>query len=154
MVQTMRIKTIEKIKFAMSGRSVPVIKVDDVETDGKIKTIHFLGWIKKRPNSLVVTWDEKGYEIDKDMGLVNLIDEGGFRQPAYVVSTRGKTVDLYTQPYGGTNFEDVIGKAATADDIADNMDLGKSMRNLLIGILLGAGIGAFILAPLIQSIMK
>jgi hypothetical protein len=154
MVQTMRIKFIERIKFAMSGRSVPVIKVDDVEQDGKIKTIHFLGEVKKRPNSLVVTWDEKGYEIDKGAGLVNLIDDKGIRQPAYVVSTRGITTDIFTRPYAGLNLEDVIGKAATADDIADNMDLGKSMRNLLIGLALGVGIGMFILGPMLQSMMK
>jgi hypothetical protein len=71
-----------------------------------------------------------------------------------VVSEQGKTVDLYVKPYTGLNLEDVIGKAATSNDISDNMDLGKSMRNLLIGILLGCGIGAFILGPLIQSIMK
>lgn len=150
----MRLKFVERIKFAMAGRSVPVIKVDDVEEDGKVKTIHFLGDIKKRPNSLVVTWDEKGYEIDKTAGLVNLIDDKGIRQPAYVVSTRGRTVDIFTKPYMGTNFEDVIGKAATADDIADNMDLGKSMRNLLIGLALGVGIGMFILGPMLQSMMK
>lgn len=150
----MRIKFIERIKFAMAGRSVPTIKVDDVEQDGKIKTIHFLGDCKNRPNSIVVTWDEKGYEKDKDAGLINLIDDKGIRQPAYVVSTRGRTVDLYTQPYKGINYEDVIGKAACADDIADNMDLGKSMRNLLIGGLIGAGIGMFILGPMLTKIMS
>jgi hypothetical protein len=150
----MRIKFIERIKFSMSGRSVPVIKVDDVEQDGKVKSIHFLGDIKKRPNSLVVTWDEKGYEIDKEAGLVNLIDDKGIRQPAFVVSARGKTVDIYTQPYKGINYEDVIGKAACADDIADNMDLGKSMRNLLIGIAIGAGIGMFILGPMLTKMMS
>lgn len=150
----MRFKFIERIKFAMAGRSVPAIKVDDIEADGKIKTIHFLGEIKKRPNSLVVTWDEKGYEIEKGSGLVNLIDDKGIRQPAFVVSPHGKTVNIYTQPYNGINFEDVIGKAASADDIADNMDLGKSMRNLLIGGLIGTGFGMFILGPLLTRIMS
>lgn len=150
----MRIKTIERIKFALSGRSVPAIKVDDIESDGRIKTLNLLGDIKNRPNSLVVTWDEKGYEKDKNAGLINLIDDKGIRQPAYIVSPQGKTVDLYTQPYKGVNFEDVIGKAACADDIADNMDLGKSMRNLLIGGLIGAGIGMFILGPLLTKIMS
>jgi hypothetical protein len=154
MVQTMRIKTLERIKFAMGGRSVPVIKVDDIDENGKIKTINFLGEIKKRPNSLVVTWDEKGYEIDKSAGLINLIDEKGIRQPAYIVSVQGKTVDLFTQPYKGKNFEDVIGRGAMCDDISDNMDLGKSMRNLLIGGVIGAGVGMFILGPLLTKMMS
>jgi hypothetical protein len=150
----MRIKILERIGFALGGRSVPCIKAEDIESDGKIKTIHFLGNIKKRANSLVVTWDEKGYEIDKAAGLVNLIDDKGVRQPAYLVSEQGKTIDLYTQPYKGNNYEDIIGKAACADDIADNMDLGKSMRNLLIGGVVGALVGIFVLAPIFQRMMS
>jgi hypothetical protein len=151
----MRIKTIERIKFALSGRAVPVIRVADIDEKGKVVTFHFMGNLKRRENSLVATWDDKGFEMTRPgEGLVNLIDEKGLPGPAYIVSELGKTIDLFVQPWEGISWSGVIGRKAGADDIADNMDLGKSMRNLLIGILLGAGIGTFILGPLIQSMMK
>ena len=48
----------------------------------------------------------------------------------------------------------MFGKAATMDDITEAMDLGKSMRNMIIGLIIGLGVGAFILGPIITGMMK
>jgi hypothetical protein len=47
-----------------------------------------------------------------------------------------------------------MGKASTMDDISEAMDLGKSPKNLLIGLLLGIGIGAFILGPMFTTMLS
>ena len=150
----MRIKTIERIKFRLSGRSVPVVRVTDSNEKGQINTLHLLGELKARPNSLINTWDEKGYEIIPGQGFITLIDESGIPKGAYVVSSAGMTTNLYTEPVDRPNLEDVIGHAATMDDIADSMDLGKSLRNMAIGFLIGAGVGALILGPMFTKIMS
>lgn len=150
----MAIKFIEQWKFKLAGRSVPVIKCEDIDHEGRVYTLHFLGTAKRRANSLVTTWDSKGWEIDKSAGKIAFIDEKGFEQYAFVVTEAGQSTKLYTKPVIFPNLEDAIGKAATMDDIADAMDLGKSMRNMVIGLLLGLGIGAFILAPIMQGVMS
>jgi hypothetical protein len=150
----MRIKTLEKLKFKLSGRSVPVIKMLDIQVDGQIRGIQFLGEVKDRPNSLISTWDEKGWEKDRDSQMVTLIGESGVKTIAHVVSEFGNTINLYTHPVQNPRLEDVIGHAATMDDIADSMDLGKSMRNLLIGALIGVGLGAFIIGPMLTKMLS
>ena len=151
----MRIKTIEKIKFALSGRAVPVVRVADIDEKGKVVTLHFMGNLKRRENSLVATWDDKGFEMTKPgEGLVNFIDEKGIPTPAFIVSELGKTVDLFVQPWSGIAWSGVIGRKAGADDIADNMDLGKSIKNLVIGLVIGALLGTFILGPMLTQMMK
>ena len=151
----MRIKTIEKIKFALSGRAVPVVRVADINEKGKVVTLHLMGNLKRRENSLVATWDDKGFEMTKPgEGLVNLIDEKGMPTPAFIVSELGKTVDLFVQPWTGIAWSGVIGRKAGADDIADNMDLGKSIKNLVIGLAIGVLLGTFILGPMLTQMMK
>ena len=150
----MRIKFIEQWKFKLQGRSVPVVKAEDITDNGIICTLHLLGNCKKRANSIISTWDSKGWEIDKYSSQITLIDEQGIPKSAYVVSESGKTINLYTTPALNPNLEDVIGHAATMDDIADAMDLQKSMRNLVIGMIFGIGLGAFIIGPIITGMLK
>jgi hypothetical protein len=150
----MKIKFIEQWRYSLMGRSVPVVKCEDIDKEGRVYTLHLLGKAKRRANSLITTWDSKGWEIDKATGKIALIDEKGIEQYAFVVSEDGKTTCIYTKPVTSPNLEDVIGKAATMDDITEAMDLGKSMRNMIIGLLIGMGIGAFILGPIIQGMMK
>ena len=64
------------------------------------------------------------------------------------------TTDLYVERQHGPNLEHVIGYAATMDDIAEAMDLGKSMKNLYIGLFVGIGIGAFFVGPMIQTVLS
>jgi hypothetical protein len=142
----MALKIIERIKFSLTGRAVPAIKVADEGPGGKVLSLQILGSVKMRPNSMVSTWDQKGWEIDQEHpGHINIIDEKGNAVLGRVVSAAGRTCDLYAAPYLSgkrPDREDVIGKAATMDDIADAMDLGKSMKNLGIGIIIGLLVGA------------
>jgi hypothetical protein len=150
----MRIKFIEQWKFRLFGRAVPVVKAEDITDNGIVCTLHLLGDVKKRANSMISTWDAKGWEIDRYSSKITLIDEKGLSKSAYVVSDGGKTINLYTNPILNPNLEDVIGHAATMDDIADAMDLGKSMRNIVIGMLIGICIGWWFVAPIVSGMMK
>jgi hypothetical protein len=136
----MRIKFIEQWKFKLSGRAVPVIKVEDIDSSGRITTLHWLGNCKKRANSIISTWDAKGWEIDPHYGPIRYIDDKGIESLVYIVSESGNTVPLATKINKFPNLEEIIGKAATMDDITEAMDLGKSMRNIIIGALISAPI--------------
>jgi len=150
----MRVKFVEQWKYKLSGRSVPVVKLEDIDQEGRVYTIHLLGTAKRRANSIQTPWDQKVWEIGRDAGKVSLIDEKGNETFAYVVSEEGRTTKLYTKPITYHAVEDIMGRASTMDDIAEAMDLGKSVKNLVIGLLLGLGVGAFILGPMIQAMMK
>jgi hypothetical protein len=150
----MKIKAIEQLLFKVRGISVPVVRVSNIDENGRIGMIQFLGHVKKRPNSLVNTWDATAWEIDKKSHPVSIVNEKGIQEVGFVVSESGETVDvshkpirvvpkiettdLYTTPSAHPNLERVIGAAATLDDITDGLDLGKSMKNVLIGIMVGA----------------
>lgn len=151
----MKFAIIERLKFKMIGRSVPVIEVSDVDNVGKVGTIRLRGELKKRNNSIVATWDATGYEIHPGQTMTMLIDEKDTTRGAYIVSESGRAISLYTRPLlpNEINCKDLIGRLATADDIADAIDLGKSMRYLMIGGLFGLGIGTFILGPALQAVM-
>jgi hypothetical protein len=129
----MRIKFIEQWKFKLMGRAVPVMKVEDIDAEGKITTLHFLGTCKKRANSIISTWDATGWEIDPRHGPIRYINENGIESQIYVVSEGGNTAPLMTEKCAFPNREEVIGRAATMDDVSEAMDLGKSMRNIIIG---------------------
>jgi hypothetical protein len=150
----MAIKFIEQWKFKLMGRAVPVVKCEDIDKEGRIYTLHLLGKAKRRANSLVTTWDSKGWEIDKSAGKIAFIDEKGIEQYAFIVTEEGRTTRIYTKPVTSPNLEEVIGKAATMDDITEAMDLGKSMKNMIIGILVGIGMGAFVIGPMITTMLK
>ena len=150
-------RIIEQIKFKLSGKSVPAIKVADIDDEGRITTLQLLGAVKDRPNSLIDVYYEKGWEKEPDSHMVTVIDPKGMKSMSWIVSEAGRTVDLYVHPFfndRNPNREDVVGKAATMDDIPDSMDLGKSIKNLMIGLLLGVGIGCFILAPALSAVLS
>jgi hypothetical protein len=135
----MAIKAIERFRFKMFGRSVPVLHACDITETGMVRTLQVAGDMKDRPNSIIKTWDGKGWEKSPDGHMINLIDEKGSGRLAYIVSEFGRTVNLYTEPRSSyPDLEDVIGRAATMDDIAEAMDLGKSVRNILLGGLISA----------------
>jgi len=148
------VKIIDQIMFKLLGKSVPVVRVSEVENNGGlIHTLTYVGLMKDRPNSLVNSFDVKGYEKAKNTTPIVRVSDKGIADMCWVVSERGQTVNLYTQPWKGPNLEDVIGKAATADDIADAMDMNKSSRQLWIGIVIGIGIW-MIVGPLISAAMS
>ena len=153
----MKIKNfIKSWQFKLRGRVVPVIVANDIGTKGKIGSLMIMGNLGKRDNSIVNAWDEKGYEIDRDCMAIPVISEKGIVANTFIVSEKGKTINLYTEPVPTTypNWASLLGKLFMADDIADNMTLGKSMRNTVVGILVGIALGVFIFAPMFQQVMS
>ena len=145
---------IERIMFTLFGRTVPVVRVADIDDTGKINTLQILPAVKDRANSLVDTFGAVGWEKVPGRGYITFIDAQGVQQGAHVVSQAGMTVNLYTEPRGYPNWEEVIGKGATADDIADNMDLEKSNRKLFLGIAIGMPIGYMVFTLLLSILTK
>jgi hypothetical protein len=150
----MAIKFIEQWKFKLQGRAVPVVKCEDVDKDGRVYTLHFLGKVKDRANSLQETWNGKVWEKDPNFSRITMIDEKGIETYPYVVSKSGKTCGLYTEPSKYPNREDVLGRWSMMDDITEAMDLNKSMKQLAIGLVIGLGIGAFILGPMLTTMLS
>lgn len=149
----MAINAIERIKFGLFGRSSRVARVSDVDSNGQVHTLHFMGAVKERDNSLVQNFDATGWEKDPEASLINLIDERGVETIGYVVSPGGKTVNLFVEKPTGPNLEKVIGAAATMDDIAENMDLEKSMRKFYLGFAFGMIPGYIILSTIFNAMM-
>jgi hypothetical protein len=150
----MRIKFIEQIKFRLKGRAVPVIVALDIDKNGRIGALHLAGEMGKRDNSIINPWDEHTYEIDRDAQVIPVLNEKGIATNTHIVSESGKTINIYTTPRREPSARSILGRFSMADDIADNMVLGKSMKNLVIGLLVGLAIGTFFLGPMVQAMMK
>ena len=150
----MRLKFIERIKFRLTGRSVPVVRMTDIGNDGKVNTIHLMGELKARPNSLVNPWDDLGYEIVEGEGFITLIGEDGIPKGAYVVTPQGRTANIYVQPFKGPAWEQTIGRRAAADDIADSLDMGRSTRNYIIGAIIGMALYAGLIGPMLLAVLQ
>ena len=151
-----KINFIESWKFKLRGRVVPVIVANDIGTNGKIGSLLIKGLQGKRDNSIVDAWDEKGYEIDRSCMAIPVTNEKGIVANTFIASEIGKTINLYTDPRPPDypNWASLLGKWFMADDIADNMTLGKSMRNTFVGLLVGIALGVFIFAPMFQQVMS
>ena len=150
----MRIKFFEQLKYKLRGRSVPVIRVVDTDEAGRVLSVELISAMKDRPNSLVNGWDVKGYEKDPAYGPIEVTNEKGIKDRRFIVSPIGKTVGLFTEMSSFPNREDAIGAKAEFDDITDSMNLGKSLRNVLIGIIIGIFIGWWFIAPIMSGILK
>lgn len=128
---------IDKLTFKMFGRKVPVFSVKDVD-HGRVKAIQLGDW-QENPNTLLDKWDSKG-SIKTNDGLITFIDPSGLQRQAYV-QYLGKTVDLFVNPQEDVpNNEKVVGSLLTIDILAELLDMGKSMKNVALGILIGAPI--------------
>jgi hypothetical protein len=126
---------IEKWRMKLFGRGVQTFSIEEINIDGKVLTLRDAGAQKRRANSIIETWDAKGSEIHANP--INFISADSVMQPAYVVNG-GETIEIYVRKPTYPNREEIVGKAATLDDIADAMDLGKSVKNIFIGGLLSA----------------
>ncbi len=146
-------KLLDRIKFKLGGRGIPCVKPLDVAVDGRVGTIRLMT-VKERANSLIEQWDVKGWEKRPDVGMITIIDGKGVAQPGYVLNESGQTGNLYIRKCIYPNLEDVIGKAAMVDDLSEALDLNKSLKQMVIGLLIGLGIGAFILGPMITKMMS
>jgi hypothetical protein len=151
----MRFKSIEKLKFRITGRSVPVIKCMDIDENGRINSLHLIGECKDNQNTIHSTWDDKGWEKDqKTGGPILYIDEKGIKTLAYVVSESGTTVSLYTSKRDRPNAEDTIGKMLSWDVLTMALDMGKSLRNIMIGMVFGIALGSFFIGPILTAMMS
>lgn len=146
-------KILDRIKFSLGGRAIPAIKPLDIDSQGRVKTIQLLT-VKERANSLIDSWTVEGWEKNPEHPMITLIDGKGIAQPAYVLLEAGQTGSLYAGTAKHANLKDVIGKAAMVDDIAEALDLNKSLKQMIIGLLIGIGLGAFIIGPMLTQMMK
>jgi hypothetical protein len=126
---------IEKWKMKLFGRGVQTFSVEEIDEHGRVLVFRSAGKQKRRDNSIIETWDAKGSEIHAQP--VNFITDDHIIEPAYIVQG-GETIDLFIRKSIFPNRESIVGKGATMDDIADSMDLGKSMKNIVIGGILSA----------------
>ena len=149
-----KIKFFEQMSFRLRGRNVPVIRLDDITENGQVKTLQLVGECKDRPNSIINTWDEKGWEKQSDAEMLTVIDDKGIRNMAWIVNAKGVTCNLFTKAWVGPKCEDIIGRNSTFDDIADAMALGKSMRNMFIGLVIGVLVGWLFVGPLVSTVLK
>jgi hypothetical protein len=153
---------VRRFFWRLSGEKVPVVRLSN-----NARTIEFMGYLKKRENSLIEPWKQKGYEIrsppieivingKKEIGYA--ADEAGITvtfnrdikvRPAIEVGSTpedlfGKAPDELLIPQTGEirlNFDGIIGRCSTLDDIAEGLELGKSWKNTVIGIVIGLVLG-------------
>jgi hypothetical protein len=149
----MKIKFLEQMMFRLSGRSMPCAKIDDVDDKGLVGSIQFVGDLKLRANSLQNTWETKAYEIKKESKKITIIDRAGITTTGYFISPAGETVNLYTDPRPLPDGEDVLGSWSMMDDIADSMNLLKSMKNMAIGVVIGIFLGWMIVGPMFSKLL-
>lgn len=126
---------IEKWKMKLFGRGVHTFAIEEIDEHGRVLVLRSIGKTKRRENSIIETWDSKGHEIHAQP--VNYITEDHLIQPAYIAHG-GETVDMFVRKPTFPNREGIVGRAATMDDIAEAMDLGKSVKNIIIGAILSA----------------
>jgi hypothetical protein len=144
---------IKRWTYKLTGKKIPVFRVADVGSDGLVKSLILAQWVD-RPNSILETWNVIGAEKSPNHeGMMNYTDTGGLTQPAYA-EYKGRTCNLYVQPRNAPNMEKVIGSGAMLDDIAESMDMGRSMRNLLIGVLIGIVVGWTVIGPMMNAILS
>ena len=143
---------IEKLSFKLIGRKVPVLQVLDVDHQ-RIKTIRFARW-QDNPNTLLEKWDVQGAQ-KTNAGKITLIDESGLSQMAYV-EYLGQTIDLWVSKgfEDVPNREKVVGGLLTIDIFGELLDIGKSMKNMLIGIFVGMALYGLFVGPMLQAMLS
>lgn len=143
---------VEKWKYKLSGRTIPVIQVKNVEDGGKIHTLVLSSWVD-RPNHVYEDWNVIGAEKDPNVGLIELTMDGVTKM-AYA-EFKGKTCCLYTdQQKGQPNHEKTIGVLTSLDKLAEILDLAESMRLRFIYLGMGILLGWWIVAPMVKGIFS
>lgn len=143
---------LDKWIYKLTGPKIPVFNVEIAEEDGKVKAFTFSKWLR-RANSLMETWHVKGASIEEGEGRITYTDESGLTQPCFA-TYKGKTHDLYVTPRSYPSVEKIIGAGAMMDDIAESMDMGKSMKNMLIGCVIGIMLGWLIIGPMLNTVFS
>lgn len=149
------VRIIDQLVFKMTGRSVPAMRVSEVDKEtGQIFTFQDLGYVRDDPNRLVRVWDQRAWEKKQGAGPIVRINKSGIPEMCYVVTERGETCKIYTQPWEGPALENVIGKQAALDVIADVMGLVPSMRDKIIFMVVGIFLGAMIIGPMFSTMLS
>ena len=141
---------IEKWKMKLFGRGVHSFAVEEIDEQGRVLVFREVGKQKRRENSIIETWDSKGSEIHAQP--VNFITQDHLIQPAYITNG-GETIDLFIRKPTLPDRTGIVGRAATMDDIAEAMDLGKSMKNIIIGGIISAPVW-WIIFQMLGAIMR
>lgn len=146
-------KFLDRWMYKLTGRKIPVIQVIDVGPNGLIQSVAIKPWVQRK-NSLINSWEVEGAEISKNHeGLITYTDPSSLTQPAYV-EYKGRTCNIYVQPRNAPNVEKIIGAGAMIDDISEAMDLNKSMKQLVIGLLIGICLGWLIVGPMFNTMLS
>lgn len=148
-------KIIDQIAFKLTGKKVPVMRVSEVDQkDGRILSLQDVGYVRDDPNNLFWTWDNKSWEKQKDTIPVMRMSSKGINEECWIVSERGQTVNLYTQPWKGPALENVLGEMVSVDSISRAMGLEPSMRDKLIFMVVGIFLGWLIVGPMIGGMLS
>ena len=133
---------LDKIRFSIMGRTMPVMRVSEVEPDGKIHTFIIGERWTKDPNTLT----------DRFSGIAATIPPGktpiGFQagskvEYGYAVHN-GSVIDLYTVPpkSGDINLEETKGGLMLGVDILSKIiGLGRAYKYMIIGGCVGIVVG-------------
>jgi hypothetical protein len=144
---------IDRWMYKLAGRKIPVFQVIDVGTNGLVKSLVLAKWVR-RNNSLLETWHVQGAEISENHeGMITYTDDSSLTQPAFI-EYKGRTCNLYVRPRAAPNHEKTIGAWAMVDDLAESLDLGKSMKNIVIGAFIGMAIWAMFLGPVFGKMLS
>ena len=142
---------LDKIIFRLAGRKVQVLNVKDVE-DNRVRSLVFDDWVDN-PNTLFEAWKVIGAEKKDGIKPIELINRGVSRLTH--VTHKGETVELYIRPMQGVpDRSKVVGTLLTIDVFGELLDLGKSLRNTVIGFIIGCLFWASIGGPVLSGLIS
>ena len=145
---------IDRIKFKMQGRSVPAIKCQDVDQNGKVGSLQLYDSVKDRPNSLQASWNSEEWEKDRESPPIAVTLDNGTTQKMWIVGELGKSCSLYTRPSMYPNKEKLIGAVSNMDDFAEALGIKPSMREKFGFLIGGILIGVFFVQPMLATFLK
>lgn len=142
---------LDKIIFRLAGRKVQVLNVKDVE-DNRVRSLVFDDWVDN-PNTLFEAWKVIGAEKKDGIKPIELINRGVSRLTH--VTHKGETVELYIRPMQGVpDRSKVVGTLLTIDVFGELLDLGKSLRNTVIGFIIGCLFWSSIGGPVLAGFLS
>ncbi|RPJ50991.1 MAG: hypothetical protein EHJ95_06120 [Methanobacteriota archaeon] len=126
----------------------------DVDEAGMVKSLQLIDSCKDRGNTILCTWNAKLWEKNKEYGPIDVIDDKGLTTKRWIVSESGETAPLFTRMTAFPNRENVLGAKAIMDDASEAMLLRPAMRDKMIFLFVGLGIGTFFLGPIVGAMMS
>ena len=145
---------LDRIKFKLTGRSVPAIKCQDVDVAGRVTSLQMYAAVKDRPNSLFASWNGEEWEKDPENPPINVILDNGTQTKQWIVNEVGKSCSLYTRMTAFPNKEKLIGAVSNMDDFAEALQIKPTMREKVMFMILGILMGVFIVQPMMATFLK